>query len=336
MPDSLKDVTVIIDIQRPTGRIGFGKPLILGSKSGGFDYKEYLDVESVKNDFAETTEEYKAAKAIFNQDKRPETIAITCRNSSKDAETFKDRLESVLGKDWYFLISTTTVKEDVMELADVIETDKYRIFFARTSSKIDAAEWKEKKFTRTAVLYHEDPSTYPESAWVGRTGSAPVGSVTWKFKTLKGIKPLDVKPTELKEIHDLHANTYVTKAGDDITSEGKVLSGEYIDIMHAKDYVQFSIEYAVQKLLNSTDKVSYTDGGIAQIESVVRTILQRAHNQGIIATDKDGIGIYGTDFKQRAEVDPADRAERVYNQGSFFFELAGAIHATKIHGVMKF
>jgi len=341
LANTMKDVTVVIDIQKPVGRLGFGKILILGEKAGGSAYKEYLDLTSVKADFPESTEEYKAASAIFAQgDQAPPSIAIACRDTtvgeSEAAETPVERLQQVMDRDWYFLVCTSAEKADVLAIADEVELDGSHQFFTRSSSKADLAELKVEKYTRTTVLYHTDISNFPEAAWVGATGSAPVGSVTWKFKQLKGIAPLELSATELLEIHNLGANTYVTKAGYNVTSEGKVVDEEYIDIIHAKDYVRFSIEYAVQTLLNSTPKVPYTAAGIAQIESAVKTVLQRAHNQGIIASDQDGLGLYGTVFKSRDEVDPADRAERTYNDGSFFFELAGAVHSARINGVIRY
>ncbi|WP_342774616.1 DUF3383 family protein [Paenibacillus piri] len=339
MATSMKDVSVVIDLQRPSGRLGFGKVLILGEKAGGSTYKEYADLSGVQADFADTTQEYKAASAIFAQgDLAPASIAIACRNSTEgeNEETFVERLEQDLGKEWYFLICTSAANTDVLAIADAVESDGSRQFFTRSSTKADLTALKAKKYTRTAVLYHSDLASYPEAAWVGAAGSAPVGSVTWKFKQLNGIAPLELSATELLEIHDLGANTYVTKAGDNVTTEGKVVGDEYIDIVHAKDYMKYSIEYSVQKLLNGSPKIPYTAAGIAQIESTVRTVLQRAHNQGIIASDSDGIGLYGTTFKSRDEVDPADRAARTYNDGSFYFELAGAVHTARIHGVIRY
>ncbi len=120
-----------------------------------------------------------------------------------------------------------------------------------------------------------------------------------------------------------------------MTSEGKTMSGEYIDIIQSKDYLVSSIEFAVQKLLNSKDKIPYDNGGISQIEATTKTVLQRADNNGMIAKDTDGISLFGTSFKARSEVDPADRAVREYNDGTFWFELAGAIHKTRIRGTIK-
>ncbi|WP_254438269.1 DUF3383 family protein [Paenibacillus sp. DCT19] len=331
-----KDVNVIIRIETPTPRLGFGKPLILGSASTAKPYKTYLELAAVKADYGETTEEYKAAAAIWAQgDYAPAEIAIARQKTGTEPETVSDVMERLLKEDWYFLITTTTAQADVDEFAAAIEADNSREYFTRSSTLADVALLLAKNYSRTTVFYHIDISNYPEAALVGRVGSAPVGSVTWKFKYLQGIAPLDITDTELREIHAAGAITYVTKAGRNQTSEGKTLSGEWIDVIHSKDYIRFNIEYAIQNLFADTDKVSFTDTGIAQLESVTRTILQQGFLQGMVAADAAGLPLYGTTFKGREEVDPVDRSKREYNGGTFWFELAGAIHQTTISGVIR-
>lgn len=327
------DVVVTIDIQRPTPKLGFGKPLIIGSSATGADYKSYADLDAVKADFGSHQEVVKAATALFNQgDNSPAEIAVMLR---KTDDVLADFLPKVFQKDWYFLVSTSSTVENIIAIGDAVELDNSRQFFASSASKEDLATIKAKKYTRTTILYHTETDNYPEAAWVGAAASADPGSITWKFKSLKGITPLDIDESELREIHSLGANTYVTKAGDDVTSEGKTVSGEYIDVIHSRDYLVFSIQYAIQKLLNRTPKIPYDNNGIALLEGEVRTILKRADNNGMIAKDDDGMPLYSTLFKPRSQVDPADREKREYNDGSFEFELAGAIHSARIKGVIK-
>lgn len=52
---SKSDVKVTIDIQRPSPRIGFGKPLILGAISTGRAYKNYSDLLAVAIDYPQST-----------------------------------------------------------------------------------------------------------------------------------------------------------------------------------------------------------------------------------------------------------------------------------------
>lgn len=328
------DVIVTIDIQRPTPKLGFGKPLIIGSSVSGMDYKSYSDLDAVKKDFAENTEIYLAARALLSQgDNSPAEIAVMLHKT--EGETLADLIGKMFSKDWYFLVSTSSVIANITALADAVELNGTRLFFASSSSKPNLATIKAKKYKRTAIFYHADTANYPEAAWVGRAGAISPGGATWKFKTLEGILPMDITTTEMLAIHELGANTYVTKAGDDQTSEGITVSGEYIDIIHSQDYITQSIEFAVQKLFNRSDKVSYDNNGIAQIEGEVKTILRRADLNKMIAHDDDGLPLYSTTFKSRSQVDPADREKREYNDGKFSFELAGAIHKTKISGVIK-
>ncbi|MDR4997891.1 DUF3383 family protein [Brevibacillus parabrevis] len=329
------DVTVTIDIQRPTPKIGFGKPLIIGTSAAGMDYKTYADLAAVKEDHTENSEVYKAAFSLLNQgDNSPFELAVMLRKTGETPESLEDFMTRALAKDWYFAVSTSSQVSNIISIADIIEQNNSRQFFASSASKSDLATIFAKKYTRTTMFYHKTVDNYPEAAWLGAAASANVGSITWKFKTLKGIEPMDMDQTELLEIHALGANTYVTKAGDDVTSEGKTVSGEYIDIIHSRDYLVFSIQYAIQKLLNRSPKIRYDNTGIAQLEAEVRTILKRADLSGMIARDADGQALFSTYFKGRGEVDPADREKREYNDGTFRFELAGAIHAAAIKGTI--
>lgn len=330
------DVKVIIDLTKPSKLLGFGKPLILGSKEGGFAYKTYADLETVKADFGESAEEYKMAERIFAQgDYAPEKIAIACADSTTGVEqTLAAKLAEVIEEDWYFLLSTTDVKEDIITLGDAIEANNYRIFVTRSSTAADLTEYKAKKWDRTVVMVHNEAETakYPDAALVGAVGSRTVGSVTWKSKKLVGIAPNDITPSELNTIHDNNCITYVEKAGDYVTSEGWCTSGEYIDVIHAKDYVTNQMQYELQKAINSQPKISFDSNGIALLQSVCTSVLAQAFNQGVIAADDGGTAMYSVKFLPRSQVPAGERAVRKYTGGSFSFNLAGAIHNVEVKG----
>ncbi|WP_025692628.1 DUF3383 family protein [Paenibacillus zanthoxyli] len=336
----LSDVTVTISVQTPTPILGFGKPLIIGTSAAGKEYKSYSDLAGVAADYAASTEEYKAAKSLFAQKNPPAEIAVAQRKTGATPDTVEDFMASMLLKDWHFLIQTSAAAADIIAVADIIEADKSRQYIARSATQADLATIKAKKYERTAVIYHEDIANYPDAAWVGAVGSLPVGSVTWKDWTLVGIDPLDLTATELAAIHAGGANTYVTKAGRNVTSEGETVSGSFIDLVHSQDYVVFSIQNAVQTLFGSVQdqrqKVPFDNTGIAMIEGQVRTVLQRAFNNGMIATDDDGLPMFTTTFPRRSEVDPANIAARTYPDGKFSFVLAGAIHSAAIQGTITF
>ena len=331
----IRDVTVTIDLQRPAGLIGFGKPLILGSKAGGAPYKEYSDLDGLSADFGPTTEVYKMAAALKGQGQSsPATFAVAAYDTAGDPVT---TLQDVWDKDWYFLLTTESDVSTLKALADVVEGKGFKMFATRVGDEADLAVFKAQDYDRTFVIYHSDPdelAKYPDAAWVGARGSQQVGSVTWKFAQLIGITADDIGLSTVQNVNAAGGNVYVMRGGQPRTGEGIVVSGEFIDVIMSKDWVQVNIENAIQTLLNNSPKVPYTDAGIAQLEAATVNVLRAGYNQGIIAEDEDGLPLYSTNFPSRAETNPADRAARKYTGATFTFELAGAVHEATIRGTI--
>lgn len=312
----LQDVKVIIDIKKPSSLIGLGTPLILASKTGTQSYKEYFDLDAIKIDFAETTDAYKVAKKIFDQgDYRPNKVAIATYDlaATPTAVSPTDALEKYFYNDWYFVLLDTGVVADYKAISDVVEANALKMAAHMVDDPADYTTLKAEGYDRTIVFYHDVLSEFPHAALIGAVGSKPVGSVTWKFKTLKFVKPQDLSPTEVNDVHTNGAIAYVNKAGIDQTSEGLVVSGEFIDVIHGKDWVKLNIEQQVQYLLSTSDKIPYTDAGIALIEGAVKTVLEIAGQNGIIATDGNGNYMYSINALGRNEVLASDRAARKYN-----------------------
>ncbi len=330
----LKDVYVHIDLKKPITRNQFGFPCIIGidPNGAGMAYREYRDLDTVLNDYDDQTLEYLKARAIFGQDLPPEKVAIV------NAPTAADLIETLAGiydLGWYHLVSAITTEPEITALADEIEYRGVKNLFLASDDKTMIETLRDKGYERTAMFYHPIVTEHPEAAWLGESAGKPIGSLTWKFKHLKGISPIKLTETELADIHALGANCYVTKMGDNVTSEGKMLSGEYIDIIQSKDAVQFDIEYRVQKLLNRSPKIPYDHNGISLIAAEVQTSLNQFHRQGMIAEDDDKNPMYSVTPGTRAEQADTDRANRIYRGCSFHFFLAGAIHEVRINGVIE-
>lgn len=325
----ISDVTVTIDLQRPTGLIGFGKPLILTEKAGGAPYKEYADLDSFALDYPQNTEAYKAASALKAQGAdAPATFAAVAYDTAGDPV---ETLGANWDKDWYFLLATESEAIITKPIADYIEEKGFKMFATRTSDEADLATLKKQEYDRTFVICHSDSSQidkYPDAAWVGSRGSLPVGSVTWKFSRLIGIA------ADTQNVKFEGGNVYVNRGGEPRTSEGVVCSGEYIDVIMSKDWVQVNIENTIQRLLNNSPKVPYTNSGIAQLEAATINVLRAGFIQGIIADNSDGLPIYSTNFPTRDQISATDRAKRKYAGATFQFELAGAIHEAAIQGTI--
>lgn len=328
---ALRDVKVTIDLVKASGRVGMGIPLILSQNAE--TEVEFIEVTSLAEviaaGFDNTTNTYKAANLIFMQDDAPAKIAV-CATAGSATDWLLD--EGNVAEDWRQLI-VVDGSVDHATLMTTIETLRGKMYFASlpvdysTTLKVDGLE-------RTVLFYCTDAdyAGVEVAAVVGATAGYDAGSFTYKNIILKGIAAQDLSLAQVNAIHEKGGFTCVRKAGDIVTTEGKVAGGEYIDIVDSKDYVIAEIEYAGQKLLNNNKKVPYDNVGIAMIEATVLTCLKRAYNMGIIANNEDGTPAYTVSCLTRTEVDAGDRANRIYRGCNFSFGLAGAIHNADIVG----
>jgi hypothetical protein len=234
--------------------------------------------------------------------------------------------------DWYALALESRNDDDIMNAAEVIEADR-KIFGACSeaagiiaSTETDvAAKLKAKSYARTFIIYSTDQESYPEGAWLGSRLPTDPGSSTWKFKTLAGITPDSLTASQETNLKNKNANFYVTVAGVNITVEGKMASGEFIDIIHFCDWLEARMMERIYATLVNAEKVSFTDGGISVIEADVRAQLQ----QGV---DVGGLDSFTVTVPKRSATDVADRTARTLKGIKFNGILAGAIHAIEIQG----
>ena len=330
------DVNVKIELSKTSGGFGFGIPLLLecGVEESAVPYTECYTLDDVLDaGFADTTEMYNVASMVLSQKNRPEKIAI-CQGAGTITET----IPSIVDKDWRQLIVVNGKSDEFIAAADYIEaTGRKMMFLSMTASEFNTfkSSLSGKKYDRTVVFVTETKNA--AAALVGETAGRSAGSFTYKFKTLKGVAPDNLSDAEIDAIHKAGAFCYVTKAGDDVTTDGISQSGQYIDITDSIDYVVQNIEYRIQKVLNNTAKVTYDNRGIALLESATVTALQDAYNNGIIAVMDDGATPdYSVQFAPRSATTEADRAAREYKYGTFEFALAGSIHNCRVFGSVTY
>lgn len=326
------DVSVKIDLTKPIGKLGFGIPLILlESAEASVDYIEVSNLaEVVTAGFAATTKVYKAAQLLFAQDEAPKSIAVAAVTGTAAAE-----LPNLADKGWRQLVVVSENAVTYPALITAVEALEGKMLFVGLdtddSTQITASG------LRHVVLFYCDATEevpVPVAALVGATAGREAGSFTYKNLKLAGVEAQELTDAEVEAIHAKGGITYVTKAGDNVTSEGKVAGGEYIDVIDSEDYIVQQLAYKTQKVLNNTPKVPYDNNGIGMLESVAVDVLQDAYNNGMIATKEDGTPDYFVSYALRADTTEEDRAARRYIGGNFGFALAGAIHTVKITGTI--
>lgn len=320
------DVIVKIDLKKPIGKLAFGYPLILTEGETAIEYTECKSLDEIDTEtYSIESDVYKAAALMFQQDNPPAKIAIMTAVTGNAATA----LAEVAAKGWRQLMTigiteTSGIVEHINNTAD-------KIFFTTVTASSGLSALG--KNDRVVGFVHKDPLAI--AALVGEAAGREVGSFTYKNLVLKGIEPEDLSDAEITAITTANGITFVTKAGDNVTTEGKAMSGEYIDIIDSKDYVISNLEYQTQKMLNTMGKIPYDNNGIAVLESAAVNVMNDAYNKGIIATNEDGTPGYSVDYATREETDENDRVIRKYAGGNFSFKLAGAIHEVEITGEIE-
>lgn len=330
----LKDVTVTIDVRKAQRLVALGKPVILAKFDGPTTYTTYFDAESVAAVFGADTIVHKLAQTTFGQVAAPESLAVLTYNPTPtapaEATTAAQVLSEHFAEDFYFVFADTQVVEEVKAIADVVEGQGLKMF-ATTTTALEALETlEEQKYDRTFAPFHETVGEYTAEGLAAAHGSKPVGSITYKFKSIVGITPQNLTAARVAEIERLNSFVYAQKYGNNETSEGTVLSGEYIDVIHSKDWIAVNVERAVQRVFNTNDKVAIDAAGLALIEAAIENVMKTAGQQGMLATDDSGKYIYSIVMPKRTDISAADRAKRELNNVFLEFELSGAVHSAAI------
>lgn len=357
---ALKDI-VNINITRETRSVAvaaFNVPLILSPFaviSGKFTgrAKSYGGIADVAADFASSSPVYVMANAIFSQNPCVSRVVVgRCEPGSGSAAitgTIAENLAAIQAEDdsWYGIAADQALAGLIdgtsgdPGLAAWTESAKRLLFVWSSDADIldpsedadIASALKAKNYDRSATLYHATPSAgadYPDSAWMGEGFPYEPGSSTWAYKTLKGIAADNITATAEGALKDKNCNWYSVVGGVSITQQGKVASGEYIDVIIGTDWIEARLREAVYSALVNQRKLPYDDSGIAAVEGLVRGVLNDAAGKGIIQRDSIQVSV-----PKYADIPQADRIARHLPDVKFSALYLGAIHSVRIDGTLS-
>lgn len=341
MVEAITDVTVSINVQQPQPKIGLGIPAIFAV---GIEqtFKEYSSLDGLVKDFGENTTVYKKAKAVFAQVNMPKNIVVI---TYKKEDSAPDRLgtsgnivkaaEEYFFENWHFALLAEFESDTGLALSNFIEEQKFKFLVLQVAKASDLTPFA--KNSLTIGLVHTLAEEYLDAALIGNTANLTVGSVTWKGRpNLIGITAQKLMVSNLEEIHKAGGLAYVEKAGIPQTSEGKTISGEFIDSLHGDHWIKSNIESRLQRLLSNTDKITFDSNGIALLRNELTTVFEEAFSNGIIdVVDETGNGNYSITALQRTDLKPEDIAARNYKGLSFTYKRSGAIHSVDVSGTIE-
>lgn len=347
---ALKDI-VEVNITRQTTSVAvaaFNVPLILSqfatnkTTTAFTRARVYGSVAEMASDgWTSSDAVYKIANAIFSQNPSVNKIVVG-RKDSNDA-TIDAALNAIANEnnDWYGIVVDQALVSSFADVASWVETaKKFAIFWITDVNAYDpskstdlASVLKLANRNRSAVVWHATPSggaDYVDAAWMGEGFPYEPGTSTWAYKTLNGVTPDTLLASQETALKNKNCNYYMTVGGVSITQEGKVASGEYIDIIIGTDWIEARLREAVYSALVNNRKIPYDDTGIAMIEGLVKGVLNEAASKGILQADSIAVTV-----PKYADIPQADKLARKLPDVKFSALYQGAIHSVTINGTIS-
>lgn len=236
---------------------------------------------------------------------------------------------------FYGVIVTSHAAADILQVATYIESQ----LLVYVTATLDAAVLantagnimevlKAKTFDRTMIMYSAGANTEgPDGAWMGYVLPTTPGSSNWAMKTLAGVTPDNLTPTQINNIFANNGNVYVQIGGNGTTLEGLASGGDFLDITIFLDWLASTIQSGV--IATVTDplnlKIPYTNQGISQLEAPIKSSFKQGQDNGGLAPG------WSTFAPNVNDVSAADKANRVLNNIGGSGTLAGAINKININ-----
>ena len=328
---ALIDEVIKIQITRDNvgiTRVGFGTVLILGETLDTFPsvVKTYTSLTAVAVDFNNTTTEYLIASNLFGQTFAPDQIKIAQKADSSSLLNAYT-LAELADDDFYAVIITSSLEADILAMAAQIETESRILALSSQDTDIPLnvednilAQLNALNYTRTFLFYHDSANTLkPEAALLGKMLPTDPGSQTWAYQNLAGVTADSLNPVERTNLRTNKGIFYSTLAGVDVTFQGTMVGGSYIDVIHGLDWLEQFIQENIAALLIAAGKIPYNNNGIGLIENALRASLLEAVNRGIINED------FSISTPDILTISSIDKANRNLPNVNFTATLTGAI-----------
>jgi len=274
------------------------------------------------------------------------------------AETFATAIAAIeaVDTDWYAMGALKKYRDvsNTEDMADAIESRRKMFLIASndvnvlTSGSTSTFSYyvKNANYKRTAVIYHDNATLYPDASWMGQQLPKDIGSTNWSYKTLAGIAEgavVDIDAVVLTQAQidaavGVNCNVYTTTLAADFVYWGTMgggrnadKEGEYIDIIRNIDFLQARVEEGLLALLLEKDIIPYTNAGITIVDN---RLISRLDQYGV----KQGILVEGsveTSFPKRSDTTQANRDDRLLPSGTFQAELTGGINKVVVRGTVS-
>lgn len=156
------------------------------------------------------------------------------------------------------------------------------------------------------------------------------GSETWKFKNASNVTAGKSKSAYINAVRAKNGNTFTPVQGANIVEDGRMLGGEWADIVRGVDWLEVEIAIAVFGFMAAQKKVGFSDLGIDSVVGQIRGALERGEKRGLLVAGSSRVVA-----PRRVQVSQADRIARRLTGVKWNADLEGAIHSADIQGALS-
>lgn len=255
-------------------------------------------------------------------------------------ETYVDALTAIEAENnsWFGATIESHVEADVLAFAAAIEARK-KIFGTSSaqaaiigSGDTDTlSQLKALGYDKTFLIYSELADTqFPECALMAYQLQEQPGSNTWAYKNMTGVTVSKLNGTASTNLAEKNGISFEEIGGVRATTEGHMVSGEYIDVMVFALWLEARMTERIWFRLVNSKKIPYTQAGATIIEAEIRAQLTEGVRVGGLA-EAPAFQVFVPNI---LDIEPNLRASRILEGITFEARLAGAIHKVKIRGTV--
>ncbi len=293
-----------------------------------------------------------AAKVAFSQKPEPSAIYIAVIEDGEKAVKAVERALATSG--WWAVCPAGVASSEYGEIAAYIEMQEKFFCYPELDffEEDTPAPAVSNTYLRTLGIFAKESSAqaandipeankYMHVAFVAKWFNYQSGTETTAYKTLIGMSPAQLTPDEITALDKANISYYVTVGNRNLTVGGKVMYGEWADVIRFRDWLKNDMQVRMVDLFATNSKIPFTDGGIAAIQNQMLASLKSGQDIGGIAEeefDADGNSIpgYVTSVPTAASLTAAQKSARKLTGLTFKARLASAIHITDLNGTLTY